>query len=48
MLLANNHDNEEIERYFNLSNELVCVNSINENLLEKLSGADQIQGLPVR
>ncbi len=31
-----------IDHYFNLSREIVCVNSIGENLLERLSGADQI------
>lgn len=29
-----------IDHYFNLSREIVCVNSIGENLLERLSGAD--------
>jgi hypothetical protein len=30
-----------IDHYFNLSKEILCVNSIGENLLERLSGADQ-------
>lgn len=30
----------DIDYYFNLSREIVCVNSIGENLLERLSGAD--------
>jgi hypothetical protein len=38
--LPKNIENEEIDRYFNLTKEIVCVNSINENLLERLSGAD--------
>ncbi|MEG1502096.1 MAG: hypothetical protein RR370_01755 [Synergistaceae bacterium] len=38
--LTKNTDNEEIERYFNLSDEIVCVNSIGESLLDRLSGAD--------
>lgn len=39
-LLAYNKHNEQIERYFCLTNRIVCVNSIGENLLERLSGAD--------
>lgn len=31
---------EDINKYFNLSNEIVCVNSIRDNLLERLSGSD--------
>lgn len=46
-LLAYNKKNDLIERYFHFTNELVAVNSIGENLLERLSGADQIQGLPI-
>ncbi len=38
--LATNRDNREIGRYFNLTKEIVCVNSIEENLLMRLSGAD--------
>lgn len=38
--VARNKVNFKIERYFNLSREIVCVNSIGENLLERLSGAD--------
>ena len=40
VLLAKNAINEEIEKYFNLTNMIVCVNSIGENILERLSGAD--------
>lgn len=29
-----------IDKYFNLSQEIVCINSINNNILERLSGAD--------
>jgi len=43
VLLAKNQDNDDIKKYFHITNEIVCVNSINENLLEKLSGADQIK-----
>lgn len=38
ILLANNVADERIDRYFHLSEEIVCVNSICENLLEKLNG----------
>lgn len=38
--VARNVLNSAIDRYFNLSREIVCVNSIGENLLERLSGAD--------
>lgn len=31
---------EEIDRYFNLTNEIVCINSIGENVLNRLSGCD--------
>lgn len=40
VLLAKNRKNEAIERYFNLTNEIVCINSIGENILMRLSGAD--------
>lgn len=35
-----NVENEEIDQYFNLTNEIVCINSINENVLNRLSGCD--------
>lgn len=38
--LPRNVENEEIDKYFNFTNEIVCVNSIGENLLERLNGAD--------
>jgi hypothetical protein len=40
VLLATNTDNEIIRRYFHMTDEIIYVNSINENLLERLSGAD--------
>lgn len=40
ILLAKNKKNSEVERFFNLTNEIVCVNSIAENTLFRLSGAD--------
>ena len=39
-LLCTNKDNETIKRYFYLTDQIVVVNSINENLLEKLSSCD--------
>lgn len=38
--LANNKENKLIDCYFNLTNEIVCINSIGENVLQRLSGAD--------
>ena len=40
ILLTNNTDNSEIAKYLNLTNEIVCINSIGENILMRLSGAD--------
>lgn len=40
VLLTTNRDNAEIRKYFNTTNEIVCVNSIGENILFRLSGAD--------
>ena len=40
ILLAKNIACEEIDRYFNLTENIICINSINENILEKLSGSD--------
>lgn len=38
--LATNIYNAEIEKYFNLSKQIVAVNSINEPLLDRFSGCD--------
>lgn len=38
--LPRNSENELIDRYFNLTDEIVCINSIGENVLQRLSGAD--------
>lgn len=35
-----NRENKLIDCYFNLTEEIVCINSINENVLFRLSGAD--------
>ena len=40
VLLVNNVANKKIDKYFNLTNEIVCINSIGENILQKLNGAD--------
>lgn len=40
ILLTQNVECPVIDRYFNLTDEIVCVNSIKENILQKLSGAD--------
>lgn len=40
ILLTTNTANAEINRYFHMTNEIIYVNAINENLLERLSGAD--------
>lgn len=38
--IATNLPNLEIDRYLNLTDTIVCVNSIGENLLSRLSGCD--------
>lgn len=35
-----NVEDEEIDRYLNLTNEIVCVNTIGENVMNRLSGCD--------
>ena len=40
VLVATNMLCPEIDRYMNPTNEIVYINSINENILERLSGAD--------
>lgn len=35
-----NVESKQIDKYFNLTKEIVCINSINENVLNRLSGAD--------
>lgn len=40
ILLTNNVDSPILDRYFNLTPEIVCINSIGENILQRLSGAD--------
>lgn len=40
ILLSKNTDNELISRYFNLSDEVVYVNAIGENIQQRLDGCD--------
>ena len=40
ILLATNVHNKEVTRYLNLTDEIVCINSIGENILQRLSGCD--------
>lgn len=40
ILLSHNIHNELLFKYFNLTNEIVCINAIKENILQRLSGAD--------
>lgn len=40
ILLATNRENRLVDHYFNLTDEIVCINSIGENVLQRLSGAD--------
>lgn len=40
ILLAQNVAHELIDKYFNLTNEIVCINSISNNIQQLLSGAD--------
>ena len=40
ILLATNVYQPQIARYINLTDEIVCINSIGENILQRLSGCD--------
>jgi len=40
VLLAKNVENSQIDKYFNFTTEIVAINSIGENILQRLSGAD--------
>lgn len=40
ILLSTNVANADIDTYFNMTNEIVYINSIGENILQRLSGAD--------
>lgn len=38
--VANNVEDKLIDGYFNFTNEIVCINSIGENVLQRLNGCD--------
>lgn len=40
VLLTKNVENEAMDKYFNLTNEIVCINAINENIQQRLNGCD--------
>lgn len=40
ILVTENMRHDLIDKYFNLTDEIVCINAIGENTLERLSGAD--------
>lgn len=40
ILITENMRHDLIDRYFNITDEIVCINAIEENILERLSGAD--------
>lgn len=40
ILLVTNVANDAYDTYFNLTKEIVCINSIGENILQRLNGAD--------
>lgn len=40
ILISTNMRHDIIDRFFNLTDEIVCINAIEENSLERLSGAD--------
>ena len=40
ILISKNMRHDLIDRYFNLTDEIICINAIGENILERLSGAD--------
>jgi hypothetical protein len=42
VLLATNVEDKQIDKYFNFTTEIVAINSIGENILQRLSGADKI------
>ena len=42
VLLAMNVEDKQIDKYFNFTTEIVAINSIGENILQRLSGADRL------
>ena len=44
ILLTDNIHVPEVNQYMNLTEEIVCINSIGENILQRLSGCDYHKG----
>ena len=44
ILLVENVYNDDIDRYLNLTEEIVCINSIGQNILQRLNGCDYQKG----
>ena len=40
VVIAKNTNNDLLKKYFNISNEIVIINSINNNILQRLNGCD--------
>ena len=40
VVIANNKHNDLLKKYFHISNEVIIINSINNNILQQLNGAD--------
>lgn len=40
ILVSTNIRHDLIDKYFNITEEIVCINAVGENILERLSGAD--------
>ena len=40
VVIANNTNNDLLKKYFNINNEIVIINSINNNILQQLNGCD--------
>lgn len=40
ILLVTNKECEVVDRYFNLTDEIICINSMGENILQRLNGCD--------
>lgn len=41
VLLAENVSSDELDTYFNLNSEIICINIIGFNILQKMNGSDQ-------
>ena len=40
VVIANNTNNDLLKKYFTISNEIIIINSINNNILQRLNGSD--------